>query len=104
MRSWSPQSHRRLSSRSPVKHDECSRTSGAFGAAQRQHDRLLGLELHPVGDDSEAAPRRRQVGLCDPLHELLAGAAVTDQLFDRDDLKAVLRSEGEEPVAVRTVA
>ena len=66
-----------------MKQDECSRTSGSAGAVRIAHhdgDRLLVLVLHAVGDDPARAEARRQVGLGQPIDELLAAAAVADQL------------------------
>ena len=72
--------------------------------AHYQHERLLGLVLHAVGHDPKSTPLRGQFGLRDPIDELLAGAAVADQLLDRDDLEPVCGGKGEQPVAIGTIA
>ena len=60
------------------------------GLAHHQHERLLRLVLHAVEDQLELAVPRGQLGLGDAIDQLLAHAAIADQLFDRDDFQVVL--------------
>jgi len=80
------------------------RGGGGGHVSHHQHDRLLGLELHPVGHDPEASPPGRQVGLGDPLHEVFPGPTMANELLDRDDLQAMPGGEREQAFAVGPVA
>ena len=90
-----------------MKQAECSRTSGSGRAgriAEHDGDRLLLFVLHAVGDDPARAEARRQIGLGQPVDELLAAAAVADQLLDGDDLQVELLGQRVELVARGPIA
>ena len=72
--------------------------------SHHEHQRLLGFILHAVGDHPEAAPLGRQVGLGDAVHQLLPLPPMPNELFDGDDLEAVLTGQIEERLAVGPVA
>ena len=90
-----------------MKQAECSRTSGSAACSSvAQHDgqRLLILVVHAVGDDPAGAETRGQIGLGQAIDELLAAAAVADQLLDGDDLQAELLGQLVELFAAGAVA
>ena len=90
-----------------MKQAECSRTSGSgrpVGLAQHNGDRLLVFVLHAVGDDPARTKPRGQVGLGQPVDELLAAAAVADQRLDGDDLQVELLGQGVKLVARGPIA
>ena len=92
MRNWSPQSQRREASRSPVKQEECTPHQGrgrGLRVSQHDGDRLLVLVADAVGDDPARSIARGQIGLGNAIDQLLALAAILDQLLDGDDLQVV---------------
>ena len=83
-----------------MKHDECSRTSGASTDCKFAHhegDRLVPrLVLDVIGDDPSLAVPRGQIGLGGPMDQLLAEAAVLDEGLDGDKGQSVLACDGME--------
>ena len=73
---------------------------GRVDVADHEDQRRLGFVFHPVGDDLADTILRRQVGFGHAIDQLLADAAISDQLLDRDDFQAVLLGQRQQLVAV----
>ena len=94
--SCSPQSQRIDPNTSPVRHSECTRTSTLSLPAtspRDERDVLGAVEQRLEHVRGEVAVDRGDARLGNPAHELLAPAAVADQVGDRDDHEVVLGRE-----------
>ena len=90
-----------------MKQEECNRTRGAAAPmriAQHDGDRLLVFIADAVGDDPARTISRGQIGLGHAIDQLLALAAMLDELLDGDDLQRVLLARRIELVAIGAVA
>ena len=70
-----------------------------LGISQHDGDRLLVFIANPVGDDPARTIAIGQIGLGNAIDQLLALAAILDQLLDGDDLQVVLPCQIVELVA-----
>ena len=72
--------------------------------ADDEHERLLRFVFNAVGDDRAGTVLRGQLRFCLTVDQLLAHAAIRNELFDRDDRQLVLPGQRVQLLAVRTIA